>query len=726
MTDDWEIGADELATLLNISRRMATKAIALMLGGSPYRGRVLPVAVRRGLGRGGKAYFVRVADLPPEWLANQASPPASVPSGDTAPTAVATVSSARALPVARPASDDSATGNWKIDAAMAVIGAGPKGSPERAEKVRELAAVLRYQSEAARPGRRSKGGKKVGRPVPAETIRKWVADYEAKGLAAFVKGERRADAGERRTIAWRAWDALMDRHGIPQDRQRQIEDGFRRLLLGLYRSGVPNRAKAAELLFPKAAEALAGLGIDLPRAEREAVAMPALSYTGRPELLRARHVARMKRDAGTFNTRNLYRQRFHNAGLRPSEIVMGDVRIEDVQYRRAGGETATARTVVFFDFVTHRVFGRFFALERGEGTRREHVLLTIRDMFADPAWGVPQRLILDNGSEFKIGAAANEIMSLGAFVRRVNDFDMDVPATVDVREVVREATGIALATPYQPQTKGPLEGVFSILTRAIEPMMLGYIGGDRTRKKTANLGREPEVCEGGAAEAEAAFHRKIAFYNSTPQKRGRIRGMSPNDAFARLCGPAEAPEWGAVVMNPNEIEAVFGTDVTRRVSKQVIRHGNADYYAPELSEREGETVTVRVPFTANPALLGVLADKGDGFLCFAKRQELAARESPETAKEIGRRRAEGRRRTMATAADADAVNIPDLMEAALAARPAAPPPAPIATISVAGPASGRIQELRPSGPAKPDAKRAAEVGRLELASVLEERMRRAG
>jgi hypothetical protein len=72
----------------------------------------------------------------------------------------------------------------------------------------------------------------------------------------------------------------------------------------------------------------------------------------------------------------------------------------DVIVRRDDGSTAWPKIVAFMDAGTGRVFVYPVLLERGEGVRQEHVVEAFLSMVADPAWGFPQGLYLDNGSEF--------------------------------------------------------------------------------------------------------------------------------------------------------------------------------------------------------------------------------------------------------------------------------------------------------------------------------------
>ena len=87
--------------------------------------------------------------------------------------------------------------------------------------------------------------------------------------------------------------------------------------------------------------------------------------------------------------------------LAPMQMVAGDVRHCDILILREDGSEATPKLVAFMDLATNRLFAHLFIVPKGEMIRREHVLGTMRAMFADPSWGVPIQFYFDNGGEFR-------------------------------------------------------------------------------------------------------------------------------------------------------------------------------------------------------------------------------------------------------------------------------------------------------------------------------------
>lgn len=80
--------------------------------------------------------------------------------------------------------------------------------------------------------------------------------------------------------------------------------------------------------------------------------------------------------------------------------------------------------------------------------------------------GIAGKYYLDNGSEYSALASAMAHLSVLA--------DMQFKVT--------------LAKPYSPTSKGEIEGFFNVLEGVLNGLP-GWIGGDRTNKKSANKGQ---------------------------------------------------------------------------------------------------------------------------------------------------------------------------------------------------------------------------------------------
>jgi hypothetical protein len=551
----------------------------------------------------------------------------------------------------------------------AVHAAGPIGSPARAARVAELAASLRYPS-----------GKRAGQPVAGRTIRAWVAEYEKAGLSA-VKRKRRADRGLARVIAWGAWDDAMTAAGVSAERQREIAARLDGLVRGHWKAGAASAANIQFDMAPECRELAETAGIALEGPAMAALCRMPLHYIGARERRRARVEHIRKTDHAKWASDILSRIRRHRKGLRPMDMVAADVRHSDILYTRQDGSPATAKMVAFLDLATNRLFARAFQLPKGEMIRREHVLAALRDMMADPAWGVPRCLYLDNGGEFRLGAATQDLAHIADMARRVGA----IFSTGDAIELAGRL-GVINSEAYNPQSK-IIESVFSAFTRSIEPSYPGFIGGDRMAKKTANQGRAPVPMQGGEAEVLAAYREMVAFWNAKPQQRGEIAGRSPDQAFTSFV----AAGWQAVTLNRDEFALAFGPDEGRKVHRGgELRFDRRVFRHDLLMAMVGETVRVRVPLL-DPSRVVVMDDKGEP-LCVAAEAETYGMRDLAGAGERKRRRRAATEAAKAAAAGAMDVDLRAARRRAIAALPPPVAPEPLAVASI-------HPVLRDAGPA---------------------------
>lgn len=606
------------------------------------------MAVQVVSGRGGRSglrYVVAIASLPSD-LQQRArellEAPAPAPIRPPAP-----ASTLRSL------------AELRLSAVLAVLAAGPKCSAERAARVAELAAELRYPS-----------GKRVGRLVGPGTIRGWVTAYEREGLTA-IKRKERTDRGASRVIAWAAWDAAMADARVPADRQRKIAAFLDKQVRSFWASGAASASVIQFAMVPVCQDVAETNGVSLDPAAMALLCRVPLHYIGARERRRARIAHIRKADAGQWAARFVPRIRRHRDGLRPMDLVAADVRHSDILYRRPDGSRATAKMVAFLDLATNRLFARAYLLPPGEMIRREHVLESLRDMMADPAWGVPRCLYLDNGGEFRVGAAAEDLAHIADMVRRIG-------AVFEAREFEDAAgePGVMNSEAYNPQSK-VIESVFSAFTRSIEPNWPGFVGGNRMAKKTENQGRAPRPMPGDEAAILSAYGDMIALWNAKVQQAGAIKGRSPDEAFTG----AVAEGWRAVTLDPAEFALAFGPDEPRTVQpggelhirNRIMRH---DALVPLVGER----VRVRLPIL-DASRVVVLADKGEP-MCVATEAERFGMRDLAGAGERKRRRRAASDAASAAAAGTAPVDIPAALRRATAALPKPEPAAPLATATI--------------------------------------------
>jgi hypothetical protein len=296
--------------------------------------------------------------------------------------------------------------------------------------------------------------------------------------------------------------------------------------------------------------------------------------------------------------------------------------------------------------------------------RREHVLVTLRELAADPAWGLWRGLYLDNGGEFKLGGALDDLTHLVDLVRSIHGGE------------AADAFGNIKSRPYNPQSK-VIEGIFSAFTRSVEPIYPGFIGGNRMAKKTQNQGRAPLPMPGDETEIQARFAEMVRFYNAKRQQKGHIKGRSPDEAFAA----SVAEGWRAIVLDPREFALAFGPDEWRMVQPGGELHvRNLVLTHPKLTAMVGRRVRVRLPILA-PNCAVVLDDKDNPVLVAEAAEAVAIRDLAGA-----RQHAKNRRGAASAATDAAAgaarMDARAARVAALAKLPAPEPAAPMATAMV--------------------------------------------
>jgi hypothetical protein len=413
-------------------------------------------------------------------------------------------------------------------------------------------------------------------------------------------------------------------------------------------------------------------GIQVAETERLALCEIPRHFIDTRERRRARVVHIHKHDANRFAAEHIGRVKRTRIDLEPMDVVAADVRHCDILVPRADGSLTTAKMVAFLDLATNRYFVRVEILPKGKMVRREHVLMTLRDMMADPSWGVPRILYLDNGSEFNIGLTPGD---LGRISKMVRDFHKADAKPALFRDYETDA-GIVNSLPYNPQSK-IIETGFSVLTRSVEPIYGGYVGGNRMAKKTQNQGRLPKPMEGDEANLKKKHAEMIEFLNARRHQNGVIKGKSPNQVFTEFVKNG----WQSVICNPHELELAFTTDKTATVQKGgEIRCDSRFYYEKKLTSMIGERVTIGVPIIGARTTLNVMDDKRQ-LICVAHERQERGIFDPEGVKASGQFRRDAKAEVRRLAADLPKVDLPKARAAAVAALPKPPVPSPLASVS---------------------------------------------
>lgn len=208
-------------------------------------------------------------------------------------------------------------------------------------------------------------------------------------------------------------------------------------------------------------------------------------------------------------------------------------------------------------------------LSKGQGVRQEDVASSLAQVALCPHGGIPQEYYLDNGSEYSQVASSMARLSMLAQMR----------------------FNVTLAKPYSPTSKGDIEGYFHV-QESIFKGLPGYIGGDRTNKKSANRGQVIAPYRHGLAQLEQDILAAVAIYNDRPQSR-RLEGLSP---LQMLEQKIKDTGFAARVPSPDAFDLIFSKSETRVIRQSMVNFSNRQWYSPELAKLPaGTSVEILIP-----------------------------------------------------------------------------------------------------------------------------------
>ncbi len=682
--DPW-LSATAFADLAGISDWAARKALARALEGRIWREIRLEVRkVKAGGGPKGQRYEVRVASLPPEFqdrfrsdrnqplLTSEPTHTALSTVDSSLPVAVPAVVTDALPPVLRPTviMDDRAA--WRLALIQPIRHGSAPGSAERAAMIRAVAE----QELTDRTGRRV--------TISERSLRDWITSYEADGIAGLGR-QCRKDRGQRRVNIGRAWDAALKEAGASDEQMAQTVDGIRNDVASLWRSGTPSWPNVQLLAKPFVTERTKAIGVSVPDEVLRAISVlpRAVIEAGRAHSL----VAVKEKDAKKYKDKFIPRVRRDRSHLKPMEWIAGDVRHCDVAFTREDGSICTPKMVAFLDLATNRLFYRIFLKSKGEMIRREDVIEVFVAMCEDPSWGAPTSLYVDNGGEYNWGEFVSDLCKLKRSI-----------TLRDWQDVEGDA-GMRKAKPYNAPAK-VIETIFSILTRSLEPMMPGFIGGDRMKKKVETEGRPPKPYPGDFKALVNSYLNLIGFYHNKPQS-GHLKGKSPNQRFAEFI----VDGWKSITLDRTELAVAFSKADARTVlTGGEFTFAGTRYRHNILVGLVGGKIIVRQPLFGDRAQLFVYSED-DEPLCTAQPPEVFKFGDIEGAKEQGRRTGALNRAVAALKDDSEVIDL----EQAMARANAAAGPAPV------GESDGviRVRKFQPpteaatAAPAKPALDKAA-------------------
>ncbi len=525
--------------------------------------------------------------------------------------------------------------------------AHPKGSRERAQAVRDAAAQERW-----RPGRKPFR-------VSERTIQRKLDGFETHSLAGLGR-RKRADAGEAAVILSRRWDQAVP---FEDDTKERVAEELRQYVRGLTKKGM-NGAQLKLLASSKLATMTRQAGYE-PGEGATCCEVP------QPFLEREKHfrnVYKFNTDRKVHDDERRARVRRTRDGLMPMDIVVADIHPIDIYCTRDDGSLATPRGIAWLDLATNRVFMDVVLLEKGEGITNAHVIGSFMRMVRE--WGCPRALYYDNGSEYNWMGFVGDALKL---------IDQQARSYFDrVEPWAERRSNIVQSLPYNAPAK-PIEGIFKVLEQGYFRHIPGWVGGDRMRKKTANVGKAPEPFHGSFDELRGVIQAQLAAYHAMPTgKRSSIKGQSPNGSLSKAIGAG----WGMTMVNPDAFRIAFSRPETRKLHQGVIRYGGRLWTSDALMAHQGDSVTLLVPHYEEPDRLAVRDDR-DRFLCWVEPDVPFGFLETDGARESARRDRLQRQSLRDLDRSAPDLDVLEERRAAVAGLPA-PLPAPI--VATIGPA----------------------------------------
>ena len=577
------ITAEELAKLAEIEERNARAAFAKCAAGGTWRQHALNVRTKdSGPASAQNPYLVHVDSLPPAlagaYYARAAlmSPPVDVKLG--APLEMPEKVTPRTA-------KDYAVLEWKLKILAPALEFA-EGTPGRAEWLRELAKRT-HTGPDGKPKR-----------VALRTLQEWITRIK-KGQSALALLRKPREEKPSRNVISRLWDNACP---LPLDDKWSIEREIQGYVRSLWAKGMGWR-QIEELASSQLMEA--------SRAAGWAAAVYELCRVGRTYVEKhseTKVLAVKAGDAKRWHDEFAPRIQRTREGLRPGDIVVGDVHPVDVTVLRADGSEATFRLIAWLDIATGDIFGTLVLFEPGKSVTQAHIAASFAAMVQ--AWGLPRLLMLDNGSEYSWSELERGFRDLAmlasefkAAMRIMVRDDADAIPFMDEPEDSIEAreNPVLRALPHRPASK-PIEGIFAVLERILFKYFPGWIGGDRMNKRTHQMGKAPKPFPGTPEAFEALFFEALRYWRT--RERKSLGGKSVNevrDAFQRDGGalPPSVPREALVF--------ALSETVTRKVGTWGVEVGGGWYRSPATLKYTGQKVTVRYAKWA-PDYIFMMAD----------------------------------------------------------------------------------------------------------------------
>ena len=443
---------------------------------------------------------------------------------------------------------------WKYEVIKAAL-AHSKGSAERKAEIDRLHGESRLDWTGQQ------------RRLTRTTLYSWIETFELEGIHGLAQKVRR-DRGQKRVFISRAWTNAVP---FDDDTKASIEHDLKLYVRGLIK-GDGQFKQTLVLTSEKLCDISAAYGFRLndPARAEEVFRIP-------QAFVQAEHhfkaVARHRKDRKASED-NKPRIRRSTASLEPMEVVVMDVHHINVHVGRDDGTYSTPKLIAFHDIATNRVFCELIQFDDRGGVRNSDIITAFVNMCQHPAFGVPQFLYVDNGSEYGFADDLEPALKLGS---RVIPFDGS-----------EERNRIIRAKPYNAAAKH-VEGWFRQFNQQHARHIQGWRDDDPMNPKRPQLGKLHAPYPHGFDAFCDEFYSHLTAYEHMPQK-GQLK-TSPALAFKRHVQAG----WKANVLDAAHLLTVFTREETRVVKKHGIEVRGMTWTCDGLLEFFGRTVIAHIP-----------------------------------------------------------------------------------------------------------------------------------
>lgn len=375
------IGAEQFQNLAEIKKSAASDALRKCCESESATWRGVHLNVRQIAGAGGasgKSYQVHAASLPVELYKKfrdqnpELFKPAQLPV--TTKTVHPDADLSRVSLLVRHQHE----AEWKAEIIAPAL-AYRWGTPARSMVLQQIAAQAHIRPTD-------------GKPITftLAKLREFCTAFENGGVEALVRKPRAREA-EHRNLINRKWEKACPL-ALPE--KTRIAEAVEQYVVDLWANGAPSRDKVRLMASARL--------LELCRAAGWSEASLKACDVGQYLVERnqsARDLATRQRDAKHFFDKHKPRVARTREAFAPGEAIVADVHPVDILLSRPDGSTYTARMIAWYDLGTNR----FFHTLLHPGPRQSVTQADIAKSFFElcQAWGVPRKLYMDNGSEYK-------------------------------------------------------------------------------------------------------------------------------------------------------------------------------------------------------------------------------------------------------------------------------------------------------------------------------------